>query len=467
MLRSIGFVPKVRPDPTFKNSTIGLAFAKTLLKETEQWHKPDRRVKAERHSLGLQSAKHKFTSEPVKNRDWVIDEMVSELPGAGGEPVISLAACRLEVEHLKNSSSPGYPFMRDYTNNAALVEGLGADHVASLTLERLTLLSKTSVEHLSALSAVELVQEGFRDPVRVLVKDELHSTKKMQEGRMRLICSISVLDQLVERVLCTTQNKHEISNYHDLPVRPGMGSSDVGLIITREMIAQMDQPVGTDVSGWDWCVPQWLMEWDARRRAKLANIEFEDSMFQKMAIVMGLSVFVLSDGECFEQLIAGIMLSGRFNTSSSNSNGRVMLSKCVHGPQKSKAMAMGDDCVESVRAWTPDNDDRVRDEYAKYGVTLKGIQHASTNDQVVEFCSYAFNLSTGECAPVTWHKIAATCFDKLSENEAVTVDLLLALDNDLRHSPHRIRCLEVAKLLILEIRDRANGRRGPSSKARQ
>lgn len=404
----------------------------------------------------LQSSKHISVPEPIGEREWVLDELQKDY-GLSGFVVPTDAVIKLHISRLNLNSSPGYPMMRTCATNHDLIQNMGVEAIVDVVRARLNLMSVTPSAVLAGMSARELVDKGFRDPVRVLVKNEMHSSKKMNEGRMRIISSVSTFDQLVERCICDFQNKHEIARYEDIPSKPGMGSHDQGLVKTRQSLLALKDPVSTDVSGWDWSVQFWVLVWDAMFRARAAGVQYEGSLFEKMALVMAWSLFLTSDGCVFEQVVRGIMLSGRLNTSSTNSRSRVINSKLVHGKGNSTAIAMGDDCVESAKYWVPDQDEVIKKRYRDLGVTLKGVCHATNNENKVEFCSYEFDLSTGVCAPTSWSKMAATLYNKISCDDERNINLLLALNRDLRHSPHRVKCLEVAGLVAAHVKNQLDG----------
>jgi hypothetical protein len=82
----------------------------------------------------------------------------------------------------------------------------------------------------------------------------------------------------------------------------------------------------TDIQAWDWSMQFWELLIDADIRADLAG-STENSVFRFLlrvhAHVVGNSTFAMPDGELFEQTFPGGQLSGDYNTSSTNSRGRV------------------------------------------------------------------------------------------------------------------------------------------------
>ena len=97
-------------------------------------------------------------------------------------------------------ASPGVPWMKLASSNGVLMREYGGI-VWKCVEQRLKALCTCVCDE---MPAEELVKAGLCDPIRVFVKNEPHSSKKLEEGRVRLIMSVSIVDQLVERVLCSS-----------------------------------------------------------------------------------------------------------------------------------------------------------------------------------------------------------------------------------------------------------------------
>lgn len=336
---------------------------------------------------------------------------------------------------LEPDSSPGFPLMRLARSNKELM-ALHYDTVVGLVEDRLTLIENSRLQDVAGLTAGQLVKQGFTDEVRLFVKNELHSEHKVQQGRMRLIASISVVDQLVERVLNGPQNREEIRNWEVIPSKPGMGLHDEGLESLEKQIKGFGEyAVSSDISGFDWSVSQWALDWDARVRAELCGAGALSHMFLIRATCLGLSRFVFSDGEVWDQVVPGIQKSGSYNTSSTNSRIRVLLAWLVGVccRYESRCIAMGDDCVELAKA----SPSELVDTYGQFGFALKEVSRWP-----LEFCAYQFDLEGG-FIPVRWHKMLASVLATAPRDAAHANELLVALSYELRHSPQADRALQI------------------------
>jgi len=339
---------------------------------------------------------------------------------------------------LEGKSSPGYPLMRLAATNKELLE-LHWSLVENAAVARLQLLEEVDLVDLRAMNASELVEGGYTDEVRVFVKNELHSKAKAAEGRMRLIMSISVVDQVVERVLNSAQNQLEINRWEKLPSKPGMGLDDDSLLSLEEQVHLLSngigEPVSSDISGFDWSVSQWALDLDAQVRAALSGAPIWLKVHEKRAVCLGLSQLVFSDGAVWDQLIPGIQKSGSYNTSSTNSRIRAMLAWLVagrignprYGGRESlegggKVMAMGDDAIETTTSM-----DLLKPNYERLGFTLKEVSRD------IEFCAYSFDLYGG-FKPLRVVKMVASLLRTAVRDEQHEDELIVALQYELRHS---------------------------------
>jgi len=318
--------------------------------------------------------------------------------------------------------------------------------VLRLACVRLELLRTSDPVAVRECTASQLIELGLCDEVRVFVKNELHSDKKLAEGRMRIIMSISVIDQIVERVLNAAQNNAEIGEWEDVPSKPGMGLDDESLHKLRaQMHALGPNPVATDVSGFDWAVPAWLLESDTRMRIWLTGAKGSIAdLFNNRCACLLKSRFLFSNGESWDQQLPGIQKSGSYNTSSSNSRMRVMLAHMVASKfgEDGNCIAMGDDAVENNFAPRDSAHSRpplapLKEAYAEYGFTVKEASYD------LEFCAYSFKPSGFE--PVRWQKMLAGLLATSPRDDAHETELLVALAYELRHSPHKHLAMEIIR----------------------
>jgi len=294
---------------------------------------------------------------------------------------------------VKLEAGSGVPGAAWATSNEKLLQ----DHmplVCACIVQRFKLIRDTPHETVKKMTAKELVQAGLTDVVRLFVKQEPHKVTKLAEGRVRLIMSCSIIDQVVERMLHSIQNDAEINNWHSIPSKPGIGFTDY---IQKKAVVDyiLQQAKGksfayTDISGWDWSVKLWQLLDDAERRAMLKDCTDEERKVYRNACLnrafcVGFSVFCLSDGRLIEQIDKGVQLSGCYTTSSTNSFMRIELALLVGALW---AAAMGDDDVE-------DYVDNAVGKYKALGFTIKEGDYVKS-ENYFEFCSHGFWTENGK-----------------------------------------------------------------------
>lgn len=418
--------------------------------EIAQWARPIRTAAAERLSLSFQAGRYQVCAPPT---DRVRVKAMASLLAC--LPTVSLDEKRLEqrvrvaIRNLSGKASPGYPYMRWARTNRELLALKGVDWLVGLVLERIARIKAAPREAFTKWTAEETVAAFLVDPKRIFGKNEVHGLEKVRDGRLRLIASVSVVDQLVERVYNSELNQSCIDQWGNLPVMPGMGLNDAGLEVLLGRIRAMQRQVGTDMSGFDFSVQQWMIDDDATMRAARAGDHSETSIWWRIGRLLGRSMFVLSDGEMWVQREYGIQKSGSYNTSSGNSTIRAYLHELVEldaahqrgeDPMQFEAsamalrvMAMGDDCVESIpEGMTVEH---LVEAYARLGVRVKEAQEAAAHGDHLEFCGQTFNLCTGKSEPVRWHKMVASFL----ANWPLAVDYASRMGDlrrELRHSSH-------------------------------
>lgn len=417
---------------------------------------PDRTSDAEVKSLLLQSRKFVHAPDPP---DEEIRKVVRKAAASGvmiggkrwGEKTLG-AEIRYAIGMLNPSSSPGLPLMVDYDSNKKLIEGEGVEYVVAVVRERLERISMAPDSIFEGHDGAEMLRAGLRDPVRMFVKNELHSEQKIAEGRMRLIMSVSVIDQLCERVVFGLVNSMEIYRHSTLPVKPGMGLHDQGLRDLRAHMARMSTLLSSDMSGWDWNVKLWTLLAVACLRA----VQFGEvpksfgfgglrlTLSERMTHLLANAIVVASDGRAFRQKIPGVMKSGSYVTSSFNSWARLMLAMIARlraGFTTWDGMAMGDDCIELC---TLGSEEKIAAVYKALGYMLKAMEISTPSNGVpAEFCSYYFHpwkaTDTNLCGvvwPVHPWKMAANFLYRWPVQSTFEIRLD-ALRYELRHSQER------------------------------
>lgn len=250
-------------------------------------------------------------------------------------------------------------------------------------------LLKLSASDIRGLNPVELIKRGLCDPVRLFVKQEPHPLSKVETGRLRLISSVSLVDQIVERMLFGIQNSLEIDLWKSCPSKPGMGLSlaEQGKAIWDEVLYKHNlcPAAEADISGFDWSVQEWELMADVEMRVRLGSFSgLLEQAARNRFYCLSNSVFQLSNGELISQDLPGLMKSGSYCTSSSNSRIRVLMAELIGSPW---CIAMGDDSIEGFVL-------NAREKYATLGHNCKEYIPCATKSsgelEHFSFCSHKF-----------------------------------------------------------------------------
>jgi hypothetical protein len=314
---------------------------------------------------------------------------------------------------VNKTASPGVPYHDLSATDGLLLES-HRNYIIQLVIERLDRLLECGQRCLT-MNAMQLVLHGLCDPIRVFIKNEPHLIKKIESGKLRIISSVSLVDQLVERLLFSRQNEAEIQNYDMIPSKPGFGmleqQSVESIRAYVKYLNEMGPIAGTDMSSWDFTFQAWEWNTEFKMRALLCGAKAWDSWtIMAMARIrcVSLSVYALSDGSLYVQAAPGVMKSGCYLTSSTNSRMRAFCAFL----RKSASMTMGDDCVENTHG---DSFESMRAFYHKIGHNLKMITNFGEN--TIEFCSHQISETT--VIPINWVKMLVNFllrgeFDELS-----------------------------------------------------
>ncbi len=309
-------------------------------------------------------------------------------------------------------AGPGAPLCNLSGNNGELCNEYFAE-ILALFKARMHLLMYTPEEEVESMSAAELAERYLTDVIKVHVKDEPHSEAKIKEGRFRLIAGRGFIDQLVERWLYGDYQARNISRWHKIPTRAGMGHTDAMNASTYDYVkAYVDKssvpPNGNDAKGWDFSNQKWKLDTIPEVQRQLRNPPpLVQRMMRNHVTCLGRGVWLLRDGSMFAQLLDGIVKSGSFITADGNGIIRITCSNFVTlylggSAAECWCMVMGDDCVENSFGGL---DRRSKVYWDLLGVQLTDVKEVvpdENGDIEFEFCSHLCTRSGAEL--MSWPK---------------------------------------------------------------
>lgn len=334
-------------------------------------------------------------------------------------------------EATRLDSKPGQPWIGMGCNTIRDVltkygEMLG-DAVAARVMIR---IYADEVGH-TAFSAIEA---HIRDVVRLFVKNEPHSKKKLDAGRFRLIMNSSLTDIVVDRIAFDALRLAEIAHWAEIPSKAGIGFDDEHIEeFHRGFTAGFKDYKGADVKAWDWNVKPWQFDMCARVEIRQYGVPSDSQLARLIRTSSRMTtrkVFALPDGRLVAQYLPGIQESGSLPTIMHNSKSRVGLG-LLAGAEDVKAN--GDDTVEKWPGGVVDVE-----AYARYGFTVEVPE--LPEGVLFEFCSYWWSLDeSGKlvATPCNWGRT----FYRLLGHPPSTEQLAQFM-YEMRNSPALPRCLE-------------------------
>lgn len=266
---------------------------------------PDLNVRIERESLLLHIQYNRII-EP-RPLMYKAARIAAEMCNAGSvivdDDFDSDDAIRRCIGEVDRSKSPGLPWLERYgsVTNGFVLDTLGEAEV--IRLVRIALNSKS------------------QSHTRTFLKQELHKLAKVLEGRIRIISSIGLIEQIRDRVLFTRLSENLIDAFPNIPVAVGWADKGGKFIGMLQQAPSGHRIVSMDKRAWDWTV--------SKLHIFLLNI-FLHYMFKgRKEVVERLIAYInnqieamygpghriqLSEGEVFEQTDWGIWKSGGFLT---------------------------------------------------------------------------------------------------------------------------------------------------------
>lgn len=280
------------------------------------------------------------------------------------------------IVNCKREASPGVPYAAFWKSNGEMIDSLGSQ-LNKIVLDRIEAINNWNGNFSERR---ELVENGLCDPIRVFIKNELHSAEKVKQKRFRLIMSVSIIDKLVEMVFYHHVCKQQIRDWEEIPSKPGMGfTEEMSKSIYDNCMEQDVLLAEADISGWDWSVQQWTQDFITEFIQKLqpGSTDWYGSMLTKLTKLQSNPVYQFSDGTLAILEFSGNQSSGKFMTSCGNSIGRVLVATLVGA---GFCIAMGDDAVEEF----------VEDAQLKYNTLGYNCKMYGRVEKEFEFCSHKF-----------------------------------------------------------------------------
>lgn len=250
-----------------------------------------------------------------------------------------------EIMVKNHDKNPGAILTRQgYSTNKMVVDMLGVDGLKQMVRDRLdTLLSSEDTRYVA-------------DPVRIFQKPEPHKLAKAAIKRWRLIWGVSLIDQIVDRLLYSEVANASLNNAQHQAAKPGFNFKGGGVHrMVEKYKVYLAAWTSFDAKSFDFTVSGWQLDICRQLNERLCLTQgdlrgrwINLSLKREEAVKFG--SFVFTDGTVCKQILPGIQKSGRLTTIDGNC--KVTLADRVYYDIVNKKpsnpdgnIAMGDDLV--------------------------------------------------------------------------------------------------------------------------
>jgi len=329
-----------------------------------------------------------------------------------------------EESLIPKDSCPGFPWACDPSNRKnSDFSHVNYQRLWEIVWARICAILASVGEEKYEMRPLDFVRANLTDPTRMMIKNEPHDLQKVLDRVFRLIWNLSVVDQIVDKMLYKPLDNLMIENWEICTSKSGMPATQAGWFsLAKGVKSVSDMARDSDNSMWDWGVTKDLMYTDVYKRSIMMGMAPEASknmeeIKQRMrksefltVRMMCLNVemrarpaIVLSNGIIFEAEQDIGVQSGKSNTSSSNGNMREILEDQVVtncGYQLADCMGtMGDDFFCSQKG--PFNVETYKFEMLRYGSVIKQV---NIGKEFFEFCSHRISLKDGSAVYINKEK---------------------------------------------------------------
>lgn len=351
---------------------------------------------------------------------------------------------------INRDANPGFPMNSLANTNAQLIDN-SSNVIVGLVMYRLHCILSTEPESFLNKDGRVHISRCLIDPIRLFIKQELHSEKKLKDKRYRLIWSVSIIDQVIDRLLFRDLISEEIDYWQCFDSKGGAGLSldSQATDLFNNIISRLGNNfITSDVSNWDWSFRGWMFIASFIKvmmqrgygdntiyHFVLAGLSDSSSKFRFMTlppyvracwariVLMAHPPIGLSNGQLLQHGSYGIMKSGWLKTLETNSFCRSLLNRLICN---GRCTAMGDDSAETTKL----QPDELISRYQQLGIILTDVTKViAPYKQGIEFCSHKIYPSVA--IPLNEIKIIVKYLNSPLRN---TIEQWMQIKNDLRHS---------------------------------
>lgn len=218
------------------------------------------------------------------------------------------------VRDVNMQGSPGHCSLNTLGTSNRTV--LGFDLDGNIDPVRYALVRETVLRRYNRVVS-GVGNEMLCDPIKLFIKLEPIKTSKVLDNRYRLISSVSLIDQIVDRILFLSVAEKFKDSRLKTGCLVGYNPMKGGYIFFNSMFHPDRLNLMIDKTAFDWTVKPWMIRM-AVKVLKLLNPLADDWWFnaveQRFSSLFGNPEFIFSDGTKVIQPIQGVMKSGCYLT---------------------------------------------------------------------------------------------------------------------------------------------------------
>lgn len=222
---------------------------------------------------------------------------------------------REAARSLNFDASPGLGHFRNYSSNG---QALGWDGLMMTNTINMRILIVIIRERINGL----LNDETRPVDLKMFVKEEPISQEKILKNRQRLIFTLSLEDQVLDRVLFGRWHTADVKNFSQVPNKSGWTPVPEGFWLVKRDFPKDKCVLATDCTAFDWTLPGWVVP--IITECKLLqgyphNEKYVKVVNNRVKEVLGTDCRIrFPNGQVFRQEFPGLMKSGWLLTISFN-----------------------------------------------------------------------------------------------------------------------------------------------------
>lgn len=279
------------------------------------------------------------------------------------------------IKAIRDLNFQAAPGLGQFKNYPTIGQALGWNGFSFENKINVTLLRNLVIRRIESLKQGDC--EPY--PLKMFIKEEPLSHKKLQEGRARIIFSLALEDQVVDKILFGAWHRAEEHNASVIPNKVGWSPVPEGFwLVKRDFPLSDPEPLATDCSAFDWTFPAWTIPVILDQKLEQADEYdplYEKAVRSRVSEIMGKNCTVrFPNGALYRQDFEGLMKSGWLLTISCNGWSQFLINALAWlrtHPDKlmPKMWTMGDDVI---LAWSDQYDqDLFESNLNKTGIIVK------------------------------------------------------------------------------------------------